>query len=168
MLPEIQTINPTLNVMESTYGVIFNRNIVAKEDNGQCTVLHLLVDTWITPEVSPGRHIFSCIILIDNVSNTVYGGVILFIKGNDNYYNNYEIINKLNENIASGALVMDGPIVKPPVPEALFLEPSIHVTSVVRNGNEITVYYSVDITFNFISFDLWTDSVTYGRNEIWV
>lgn len=168
MLQEIQIINPTLNVIEATYGVIFNRNLVANENYNDFTVLHLLVDTWVIPEVAPNKHIISTLVLIDNTNNVVYAGVNVLIKGANNYYNQYEVYNNQSVSSSIGNILWDGPKATPPTPEPLIMVPSVHVDNIVREGGRVTITYTVDLSFNFISIDLWTDTISFGRDYEWI
>lgn len=97
MLPEIATINNALCGVEHTYGVIFNRETAVMAVDNNYKVLHLLVGTYIQPNINPQQQIASTlaiiapddevqicpIVTVTNLQQTAYTGVnVIDASGN--------------------------------------------------------------------------------------
>lgn len=160
MIQEINIINTSLNQIESNYGVIFNRNtavITSNQDqyNDTWKFVHLLVDTWITPEISPNRHIISCMSII-KPDNSIGGTFPNILVRNGNTYSNAQMIDSSANILGTYPCLLNDPKSMNPVPEMLYVLPSIDIESVTKDAEgNITVKGSVDVHFNFISWDIY-------------
>jgi hypothetical protein len=166
MIPEISIINSSLNQIESNFGVIFNRNtavVTSHQDQFSDTwkFVHLLVDTWVTPEIAPNKHIISCISII-KPDNSIGGTFPNILVSNGNTYTEVEIIDSSSSILGTYPCLLNEPKPLDPEPEALFILPSIHIKSVTKDAQgNITVKGTVDIHFNFITWDLYHFEQTF-------
>jgi hypothetical protein len=167
MIDEITIINSSLNEIESNFGVIFNRNNAVVESGtdqfgNTYKFIHLIVDVWVQPEISTNKHIISCLSIIkpDNTSGGSFPNVLIRESGT---YNNGEIIDKTGAVLGSFPTKLNQPKAIDPKPEFMFIEPSIHISSVHKEDDgSITVTGSFDITINFISWDIYEFSQNFN------
>jgi hypothetical protein len=167
MSPEINIINPSLNQIESEFGVIFNRNkaaITAKQDqfNDTWKFAHLMVDTWIIPEIAPNKHIISCLAII-KPDNTTWGTFPNVLVRNGNTYNFAEMIDSASITLGTYPCLLNEPKPLDPISETLFIEPSIHIESIQKDAQgNITIKGTLDVHFNFISWDIYHFEQTFN------
>jgi hypothetical protein len=119
-----------------------------------------LVDTWITPELEPNKHIISCCSII-KPDNTVLGTFPNVLIKNGSTYTDVEIIDSNLNVLGSYTCLLNQQIPLNPQPEMMMIMPSIHIQSVsIDSEGKITIIGSFDVHFNFISFDLMHFTVT--------
>ncbi|MFA5511072.1 MAG: hypothetical protein WC313_01375 [Candidatus Kapaibacterium sp.] len=162
MLPEISIINNALSTVEQNYSVIFNRNTAVIAVDNNYRVLHLFVDTWIVPFISPQEQICSAVaviapddsvqilpqIVVTNVGRTAFVGAnILDASGNI---------------LQSVPIFSDPPKPTDTLPPMILASPSIKDLNItvkqLPNGNtEVRVKYTADVSFFFgaVTYDLF-------------